>query len=284
MKKLLVLFMFAGISISVLAQETKDVFTHKFGTAEISLLSEAQQQARPNILINATPEMLSKYAPNGTFPNAMNAFLLRADKNILIDAGLGSKLFENLQSLAVSAEQVHIVLITHMHGDHIGGLLREGKATFPNAEVYLAQSEHDYWMNNGDRGRQAREVIALYKDRLHLFQPDELDAKVNEIIPGIQAIAAYGHTPGHTIFMLTSGKEKLLVWGDLTHAMAIQMPYPQVSVTYDVDPALAAASRQKVLEYVTKNSIPVAGMHVAFPGMGNLTKSEEGGYIFRELK
>jgi glyoxylase-like metal-dependent hydrolase (beta-lactamase superfamily II) len=84
----------------------------------------------------------------------------------------------------------------------------------------------------------------------------------------VRPIAAYGHTPGHTLYLLSSGGERLLIWGDLTHAMAVQMPFPQVAVTYDVDSEQAVASRKTVLEFVVKNKIPVAGMHIAYPGMG----------------
>jgi len=81
-----------------------------------------------------------------------------------------------------------------------------------------------------------------------------------------------------------SGSEKMLIWGDLTHAMAIQMPYPQVAMTYDTNSDMAIAARKKVLEYVAKNNIPVAGMHTAFPGMGKITKAPDGGYLHTPLK
>ncbi len=99
------------------------------------------------------------------------------------------------------------------------------------------------------------------------------------LLPGIYAIATYGHTPGHTSFLLESGKEKLLIWGDLAHAMAVQMPHPEISVTYDFDPRQAADIRKKMLEYVSKNNIPIAGMHIAYPAVGKI--SEKGsGYTF----
>jgi glyoxylase-like metal-dependent hydrolase (beta-lactamase superfamily II) len=148
--------------------------------------------------------------------------------------------------------------------------------------VYLAQPEHDYWADESNsRGQQARDVIAAYKDKLHLFPPVEAGRNGAPLVAGILGIAAYGHTPGHTAYLLESDKEKLLVWGDLTHAMAIQMPYPQVAVTYDVNPEDAIAYRKKILAYVEKNKIPIAGMHIAFPGIGAVSKGEvPGGYLF----
>ena len=281
------------------AQETKNVFPHnvfsyKIGNIEVYLLSEGQQNGNTSILIGATPEMLQKAIPEGTFTTATNVFLVRSEgKNILIDAGYGRNLFDNLQSLGINSEQIDVVLITHMHGDHIGGLLRDGKATFPNATLYLSQAENDYWtsdkeMNKTAENRRggfqyAQEVINAYPNR-HLFIPDEIESKPNFLFPEIQGIVAYGHTPGHTMFMLGSGKQKILIWGDLTHALPVQMLYPQLAVIYDVNTEQAISSRKKVLEYVSKNNIPIAGMHIAFPGMGNIKANSEGGYIFTPLQ
>jgi glyoxylase-like metal-dependent hydrolase (beta-lactamase superfamily II) len=276
---------FMSISGKIFAQNTENVFTYKVGLVEITLLSESQGQGNKSVLIDATPEMLQKYTSDGTFPNGTNAFFVKTpNTNILVDAGFGRNLFKNLQAIGITPDRVDVVLLTHMHGDHIGGMLQDGKPSFPNAEVYLAQPEYDYWINN-NRGQQAQNVIEVYRNKLHLFQPIELDRQGAPLIPGILGIAAYGHTPGHTVFLVESNQAKLLIWGDLTHAMAIQMPYPQVAVTYDVNPKDAVTYRKKILEYVEKNKIPVAGMHIAFPGIGTVTKDESsGGYKFTPAK
>ena len=159
-------------------------------------------------------------------------------------------------------------------------MLKDGNVVFTKAELYLSKPEHDYWMSDEAKNPNARKVIEAYQAKLKLFQPAEIDAKPNDLFPGIQPVASYGHTPGHTSFMVVSGKEKLLIWGDLTHAMAIQMTYPQVAMTYDVDPGMAIASRKKVLKYVAKNNIPIAGMHIAFPGMGKITKASATEYTY----
>ncbi|MCC8155125.1 MAG: MBL fold metallo-hydrolase, partial [Tannerellaceae bacterium] len=271
-----------------------DIFTYRVGEYRISLLSEAQQNAMPNILIGVTPEILNKYAPEGTFPNAMNAFLVQSEnKNILIDTGLGNQLFERLSTLNITPEKIDVILITHMHGDHIGGLLKNGTVMFPNAQLYIPQPEHDYWMSDDEMYQvpeksqmsftNARAVIAAYKDRLHLFVPGDIN-QTDEIIPGFKSIAAYGHTPGHTCYLMESGNAKMLIWGDLTHAMAIQMPHPEIAVTYDINPELAIESRLKILKYVKDNYIPIAGMHIAYPGMGKVTDSPDEGYIFTPLR
>ncbi|MDR1938840.1 MAG: MBL fold metallo-hydrolase [Tannerellaceae bacterium] len=276
---------FTGMPGRISAQTSENMFTYKAGLFEITLLSESQGQGNKGILIDATPEMLQQYAPDGAFPMGTSAYFVKTpDMNILVDAGYGRNLFGNLQAIGITPEHVDVVLLTHMHGDHIGGMLRDGKPSFPNADVYIARPEHDYWASDS-RGQQARDVIAAYKDKLHLFQPVEIGQESTPLVSGILGIAAYGHTPGHTVYLMESDRAKFLIWGDLAHAMAIQMPYPQVAVTYDVNPKDAVAYRKKILEYVEKNRIPVAGMHIAFPGIGTLTKGETpGGYTFTPAK
>lgn len=294
MKNVLVFLVGLLIVNSTVHAQNETLFKHKVGDYEVFLLNETQRKADKSILIGATTEMLEKYTDAGTFPNAVNAFLVKTpEKNILVDAGFGTKLFSNLQSIGITEEQIDIVLITHMHGDHIGGMLRDGKISFPRAEIYIPQPEYDYWMSDAamnsvpenKRGgfNGARKVIEAYKNKLHLFEPAELEEDTQNLFAGFQGLAAYGHTPGHTMYLLESGDDKFLIWGDLTHAMAVQMPYPQVAVTYDLDPETAIASRTFVLEYVVENEIPVAGMHVAYPAMGKIISNNEG-YTFTPLQ
>jgi glyoxylase-like metal-dependent hydrolase (beta-lactamase superfamily II) len=252
-----------------------NVFETTVGKFKVFLLSEGQQQANASILLDATPEMIQKTATNGSFPNAVNAFLLQTgDKNILIDTGFGRNLFANLQECGVDASQIDIVLITHAHGDHIGGLLKNGQVAFPNATVYFSEPEYNYWLSSGNAN--FKNIVDAYADKLKTFANNQIGKITNKLFDGIIPIAAYGHTPGHTAFLIESDNHKLLVWGDLAHAMAIQIPYPQVAVTYDVNPAEAVKSRLNILKYVTTEEIPIAGMHIAFPGMGKITKTDKG--------
>ncbi|MDR0560801.1 MAG: MBL fold metallo-hydrolase [Prevotellaceae bacterium] len=269
-----------AVTAKLSAQNETDVMTFPVGDAEISVLSEGQQKNSQSILIGATPEMLQKYMPDGSCPAAVNAFLVRKDgKNILIDAGFGRNLHKNIESLKLSAEKIDAILITHMHGDHVGGLLKDGKPAFSNAALYIAQPEYEYW-TSGERKNSVAAIIDGYKNRLKLFTPASNPETATETVAGLKAIAAYGHTPGHTAYLLESAESKLLICGDLTHAMAVQAPHPEVAVTYDVDPKKAVEIRKKIFEYVSKNKIPIAGMHTAFPGIGDIKPDRNGGYEF----
>jgi glyoxylase-like metal-dependent hydrolase (beta-lactamase superfamily II) len=266
-------------AISAKSQSRENIFSVNTGDYKVHLLSEGQQQGNKGILIGATPEMIEEYIPDGTFPNAVNTFLIQTpDKNILVDTGFGRLLPGNLEKLGLQNESIDVILLTHMHGDHIGGLLKDNQIVFPNIRLYISKPEYDYWLNENNEG--ALKVLKAYKNQIVLFEPGKLENTTDELLPGIKAIAAYGHTPGHTAYLIQSNDEKLLIWGDLTHAMAIQMPYPQVAVTYDVDPQQATQSREAILKYVSKNKIRIAGMHIAYPAIGDIHPLFNGGYEF----
>ena len=283
MSRLLLLAIMVAIPGVVAAQDNPNIFTYKTGDIELILLSEGQRVGGSETLIGATQEMLAEVAPDGKIPGATNAFLLKIEgKNILIDSGYGRELFKNLESVGVTSDKIDIILMTHLHGDHIGGLLQDGNVTFPNAELYLAQPEYDHFI--GQEG--IRKVIEAYGARLRLFMPEQLGNSVKPLddsLPYIKGVATYGHTPGHTVYLVELNGKSLLIWGDLTHSMAIQMPYPQVAVTYDNSKEDAIACRIKILEFVSASGTPVAGMHIPFPGIGTVT-GVGNGYRFESVK
>ena len=194
-------------------------------------------------------------------PSSMSCFLLKTEgKTILLDAGLGapfSQMLPKLKEKGVTPEELELVFITHLHPDHIGGLLKDGKPTFPKAQLYVNRVEAEAWQAmKGDNANLAKAVLDAYKDRLHLFEAgDTLEG-------GVKSIAAYGHTPGHTVFQ----KDSILVIADLIHGAALQLKHPEYCPSYDMDPDAARQSRLRILKYARENNLTMYGMHLPAPG------------------
>ncbi len=262
---------------------------YKVGNYEIFVLAEGGGDANTSLLIEAPAEVTAKYAPNGTFPVATHAVLIKGKGKVwLVDTGYGRNLFEHMKQLGIERGDVDHVLLTHMHGDHIGGMLLDGKPAFPNASVTVGDKEVAYWTSEAEMNklpvarhdgfRMAQKVLTQYGPKVEQVQALALDGNYGD---GIFPIEGYGHTPGHIMFLISDGGEKLLVWGDITHALAIQMPHPEISVYYDIDPDMARETRLKVLEYLSGKEIAVIGMHVPAPQPGKIAKDEaSGGYSF----
>ncbi len=247
----------------------------KVGAYEVYVFQETASAGNTGILIDAPTEVLARYAPDGTYPTATNAVLIRRGESVwLVDTGFGRTIFDRMAALDIEPEDVDEVLFTHMHGDHIGGMFRDGEKAFPNAVVSLADREFDYWSGEGNAA--AMKIFSEYGDAVRRFLPVGIDAPVED---GITPVAAYGHTPGHTMFMVRDGGEMLLIWGDLTHAMAVQMSHPEISVRYDTDPAAARESRLKTLRRVAADRIPVVGMHIHAVTAGKILTNGNG-YVF----
>jgi glyoxylase-like metal-dependent hydrolase (beta-lactamase superfamily II) len=272
----------ASVAASAFAAEPS-VFTWKTGAFEVNMLVETRSTGRPSILLGVSPARLTEYFPDGTYQSEVNTFLVRGNGHtVVVDTGFGGAIFEHLERLGVKPGDVDAVLLTHMHGDHIGGLQKDGKSLFPKAKVYLARQEKDYWVD-AQANAGARAALAPYGAKVETFNPGSIADAAPEILPGIRAAAAFGHTPGHTVFLLESGGEKLLIWGDLMHVQGIQFPLPDTSVSYDTDPAAAAAARKRILDYAAKNKVPVAGMHLAYPALGRV-EAAGAGYRFVPAK
>ena len=215
---------------------------------------------------------------------SINAFLINTgSKLVLIDAGAGSvmgpaagKLIAHMQSAGYQPEQVDEIYITHMHGDHIGGLSHNGKALFPNANVHCAQTEADYWLSEEQMRKAPADKRGAFKDAMEAFKP-YIDSKHYQpfrgnvdLLPGIKAVAAPGHTPGHTVYQVTSRTDTLILWGDLMHVAAVQFLDPGVTIAFDTDSAAAATEREKIFREVAAHRDLVAGAHLSFPGLGHL--------------
>jgi glyoxylase-like metal-dependent hydrolase (beta-lactamase superfamily II) len=255
------------------------IFSYKLGRFDVHMLVEIRGPGNASILLNPDKAALDKYIPNGAFNSEINTFLIKTpDSVVLVDTGFGGAIFDSMKALKIDPAQVDAVLITHMHGDHINGLQKDGKALFPKATVYLAQQEKDFWIKPGaaTEGNPAAAALAPYGSRVKTFQPGELGALIPDLIPGIKAIATFGHTPGHTSYLVESEGKKLLIWGDVMHAELIQFPLPDQSVSFDTDPAAAAAIRRKALAYAVQNKTAIGGMHLVYPAIGTVTADGNG--------
>lgn len=277
MKREMVLgILFSAIAAGGFAAESDGIFSYRAGQFEIHMLVETERPGNTGVLVGASDALVKRYIPAAGFKSSTNTFLIKAPgRNIVVDTGFGQAIFDKIRKLGVTPEQVDTVLLTHMHGDHIGGLQKDNAALFPKAKLYLAAKEKDYWTGeNVNRGAVA--ALAAYGSRVETFEPAALGATLRELLPGIFPIATYGHTPGHTSFLVESGGARFIVWGDLMHVGLVQFPSPDISVTYDSDPNAAAASRKSILDYAAKNSIPIGGMHLAYPAVGTVEISGSG--------
>lgn len=192
-------------------------------------------------------------------PSSVCAFLVKTGgKEILFDAANGaedSQLIPSLESLDVTPDDIDCIFITHMHGDHIGGLIKEGAATFPSAEIYINRIEYDAWMNTEDGPSGILKAISeAYGDRIRTFIPGD------ELPSGVQAIEAYGHTPGHTVYRIGD----IIIAGDIMHGTALQMKHPEFCARFDMDKKKATESRKEILKFA-EEGMKVYGMHFPAP-------------------
>ena len=269
---------FAMIITGGFTVENDGIFTYKVGQFEITMLLEAERDGDVAIIPGAGQELINRYIPAEGFKLSTNIFLIKAPgRNILVDTAFGEAVFDRMKAAGVEPEEVDAVLITHLHGDHIGGLQKDGRALFPKAKVYLSAREHEYFTKtNVNAGAVA--ALAPYGGNVITFEPSSPGGVLHEILPGISPIASYGHTPGHTVFMLENDGGKFIIAGDFLHIALIQFPVPEISASYDMDRREAAASRRALMEYAAKNKIQIGGMHLVYPGVGNV---EAGGSGFR---
>lgn len=213
-----------------------------------------------------------------------NAYLINTGKRlILIDTGAGDlfgptlgKLMGNLKASGYTAAEVDDILLTHMHPDHIGGLAKNSVIQFPNAIVHAERDEGNYWLSETNLAKAPDASKAFFKDAMAEVDPYVKAGKFRPfkgdvaLLPGVSSYTSFGHTAGHTSYMIESQGQKLLVMGDLIHVPAVQLDHPNVTISFDTDPKEAAASRIRVFNQMARDKTLVAGAHIPFPGLGHL--------------
>ncbi|MCK0150730.1 MBL fold metallo-hydrolase [Marivita sp. S6314] len=188
---------------------------------------------------------------------------------ILFDTGLnGASIAQAVEMAGYSADAVTHVVLTHMHGDHIGGLMTDGAETFSNAAYITGQVEFDHWSGT-DNERFASNVAPLAEKMS--FIGDEAS-----IAPGITSVASFGHTPGHMAYRLESDGQQLLIFADLANHYVWSLAYPDWEVRFDMDKQAAAATRRRVLGMLATDNIPFIGYHMPFPGVGYVETRGDG--------
>ncbi|MFT7776255.1 MBL fold metallo-hydrolase [Roseateles sp.] len=214
---------------------------------------------------------------------SVNAYLINTgSKIVLVDTGTAGlfgptagRVLANLKASGYAPEQVDEVVITHMHGDHIGGA-----GAFPNATLRLDKRDADFWLApeqvaKSDGAKAIAAVVKAYADTGR-FKPFDGSTDGVEIVPGVKAFPAYGHTPGHSNYVAESKGQKMMFWGDLMHVAAVQFKEPAVTIQFDSDPKAAAPAREKAYAAAAQGGYYVAVAHVSFPGIGRLRVDGKG--------
>jgi glyoxylase-like metal-dependent hydrolase (beta-lactamase superfamily II) len=290
-----------GLARAAAAQQKSQApgyYRMMLGDFEITALSDGTFPLKVNEVITgmAPQELdaaLARSFLSNTVEESVNGFLVNTgSKLVLIDTGAGvyfgptvGKLLASLKASGYRPDQVDEIYITHMHGDHIGGLILDGKAAFPHAVVRASQTEADYWLSKANRDAAPQDEKEGFDAAIKALQPYVAAGRFKPfsgdvtLVPGIRAVAAPGHTPGHTVYLAQSKGQTLVFWGDTMHVAAVQFSDPSATDKYDVDPAAGAAQRKKIFADVAEHRYWVAGAHLSFPGLGHL-RSSGAGYIY----
>jgi glyoxylase-like metal-dependent hydrolase (beta-lactamase superfamily II) len=254
------------------------------GTVDLPVDKLLQQKA------GKTTGALAKAHLKAPLETSDNAFLINTgSKLILIDTGAGvffgptlGKIQASLKAAGYTPEQVDEIYLTHMHSDHLGGLVAQSKPAFPNAVVRAAKVEADHWLSQANMDKAPEEGRNTFKNAMAALDPYVKAGKFKtfegdvEVSPGIRAQGGHGHTPGHTTYVLESRGQKMVAIGDLIHVAAVQFEDPAVTIGFDGDQKAAAAARKKLFDAAAKDGALIGGAHLSFPGLGHLRVEGKG--------
>lgn len=254
------------------------------------------------VFARPAPATLKALLAQAGMPAAMtlpvNAFVIDTGSRIvMVDTGTGTsrsfgdklgRLQANLNAAGYTPEQIDEIYVTHMHTDHVGGLSIDGRAVFPKAIVRAEAREAGHYLS--------RETMAAHPDDKEDFESAmaSLEPYVKsgrfspfegrtELVPGVQARPAVGHTPGHTAYVVESDGQRLILWGDLMHVAPVQFPRPDATVRFDFSQKDSAARRAEIFREAARDGSWVAAAHVGFPGIGKLRAAKGGGYVWTPI-
>lgn len=263
------------------------------GSFEVTALSDGTLELPVDKLLSGSSEdtRAALAASHLGIPveTSFNSYLINTgERLVLIDAGGGAlfgprlgKLIENMKEAGYQPEQIDDVLLTHLHPDHVGGLVKEGAAVFSNATVHADRHDSEFWLsetnraNEGDPDGFFEGAIASLRPYVEGGRFKAFDGDT-QFLAGISATTAYGHTPGSIVYVVESEGKRLLVIGDLIHVGSVQFAKPDVTIAFDSNRAQAAETRRALFEHAAQSGALLGGAHLAFPGLGRVRARENG--------
>lgn len=271
-------------------------FRFKIGEFECTALHDGvvmrkvEQGYIPNAPLEEVQKVMAAQFMNPeTTPNHFTQMVVNTgQKLILIDSGFADngapttgKLAENMAAAGIDPKQIDTVLISHFHPDHINGLRKkDGALMYPNAELVAPSKEVAFWMDDARMNNAPDAAKPAFNVTRRVFSPVLKDVKQiewgKEVAPGITAVQSDGHTPGHTSFVVSSGKQSLLVIGDASNDPRLFARNPEWHLMFDADKPLAVQSRKKLLDMAAADRMQVSFYHAAFPSTGFVAKDGAG--------
>ena len=274
------------------------------GDFEITALYDGSVDLDVKLLRNGTQTEIETllarmFVSSPKMQTSVNAYLINTgSKLILVDSGggrlLGASLGNVLPNLLASGydpARVDAVLLTRMHGDHIGGLLdAAGNPAFPNAVVYVRKAESDFWLSDSEAAKAPEKTQRTFKIARAVSAPYIAAKKWEKfeddapLFPGIKPVSIPGHTPGHSGYEISSNGRSLVIMGDVVHCMAVQSARPDIAIDFDIDPEMAVSTRSNLFKTAAEGKALIAGMHLPFPGIGRLRSDGNNAYAWVPLQ
>ncbi len=287
----------ARAAAPVAASQVAGFYRYKVGSIECTSINDgARTFPMPDKFVTNVPkeEALAAadaaYMPKGMVTVPFNPQLINTgSKLVLIDCGNGianyeptkgavGRTLQNLAAAGVDPKNIDVVLMSHLHPDHTNGIrAADGSMAFPNAEIMVPAKDWAFWMSDENAAKAQSDLMKGYFANVRKVYAG-IESKPTkyewgkEIVPGITSVAAPGHTPGHTAFMISSGGSSVLIQSDVTNIPELFLRNPDWHVAFDVDPALAQETRHKFLDMASAEKATVVGFHFTFPSIGHVEK------------